>query len=120
MMLGQAHGHPRAHRIAEHRCLGLAPVFLAQGVDHRRQVAGPLVLGVEGRIGRLVAEAVAQRVDAGDAMAAGFRASTIAVGPPALGVHEQPVLQHHQRPLALDGVVDALAAMGDVGHGELR
>jgi hypothetical protein len=90
-------------------------VVVAEIVDRGDDIAGPLPLTVEQGIGWLVAEAVAQRVDAGNAEAIGQRVHNAALLP-AGGVHQQPVLQDHQRAGAIDRVVDSLSAIADEGH----
>jgi hypothetical protein len=89
--------------------------FAAEIVDDSDNVAGALLLAVESRIGRLVAQTMAERIDAGDAKM--LRKPIDNAGLlPALRAHQQAVLQHQQWPRAIDRVVKPLSAMNRKWH----
>jgi hypothetical protein len=86
MVPGHADRKPSSHRMPD-KVGALAAEIVDQGDD----VVGSLPLIVEPGIGRLVALAMAQRVDAGDAESVGQRGDDPGLLP-ALGVQEQPML----------------------------
>src|SRR5215204_2282836 len=84
-------------------------------IDHRNDVSGPWLLMVASRIGWLVAPPVAERVHARHAVFVGQRIDESGLFP-RIAVHQQAVLQHDQRPLALDYVMNPVPAMNGKRH----
>ncbi len=84
--------------------------LVTETVDHGNDVTSTLRLIVQRRIGRLIAQAVTERIDADYTVAVG-KCIDHATLLPARCIEQQAVLQHDQRPGALNGVMDALAPM---------
>ena len=84
-------------------------------IDHCDDIARPRLLMIESGIGRLVAQPVAERVNARDAVSLAQRADEAGLLPgPA--IHQHAVLQHDQLPLALYRVMNSSSAMNGKRH----
>src|SRR5258708_781660 len=110
MMPGDADCKPSSHGVPDQ--MG---AVAAEIVDHGDDVGGALLLTIEFGIGRLVAQTMAQRVDACDTEPVGQGADDPTLRP-AGRIHQQSVLQDDKRAGAIDRVVDPLPTIDGEWH----